>query len=148
MSPAEGTGEVDSVTVDAQAIVSVTGEEATGQVGSTTVVIGITVVLTGEEATGSLNSVTVVGEANIPDRNRGHRICWRSFSGYQQQYRCYGHWPDGVTRNRCCTCVGRCSSYFRRHPQWTRFSNCHGIGKCAGYWYSRNRPSWVCLGME
>ena len=59
------TGQVGSVTVQANANVSVTGLSATGQVGSVTVTGAANVNVTGLQATGAVGSVVVTGTAVV-----------------------------------------------------------------------------------
>ncbi|MEK9699349.1 MAG: hypothetical protein VW270_26460, partial [Candidatus Poseidoniales archaeon] len=58
---ADGTGQVGSVSITADANVSVTGVSSTASVGSVTVTADANVSPTGVSATGSIGSVTVTG---------------------------------------------------------------------------------------
>ena len=59
------TGEVGTVTVEANADVDVTGFEATSAVGAVTVTCDANVDAVGVEGTGAVGTVAVTGDANV-----------------------------------------------------------------------------------
>ena len=62
-----GTGQTGSVTITADANVTETGVSGTGQVGSVTTIADADISVTGVAGTGQLGSVTITADANVPE---------------------------------------------------------------------------------